>query len=133
MDTQQALVLIVDDEKPVRRLVGELLTRAGFTIVPASDGEEAVAVVRRGSLEFDAVLLDMTMPHLSGAETCRQIKELRPELPVVLTSGYRQDELGQLMDEGAVAGFVPKPFLPKVLIETLRAAVEGPPKAGQYA
>lgn len=123
METPQPLVLVVDDENPVRRLAGEVLTRAGFTVVPACDGEEAVALIRRGSLEFDAVLLDMTMPNLSGAEACRLIKELRPDLPVVATSGYRHDELGDLMAEGAVAGFVPKPFLPKTLVETVRQAV----------
>jgi CheY-like chemotaxis protein len=119
----QALVLIVDDEHAVRRLAGELLTRAGFTVVTANDGEEAVAMVRRGGLEFDAVLLDMTMPHMSGSEACREIKELRPELPVVLTSGCRQDDAVPLFEEGAAAGFLQKPFLPKSLVQTLWAAV----------
>lgn len=123
MDTQQALVLIVDDENPARRLAGELLTRAGFTVVTANDGEEAVAMIRRGALEFDAVLLDMIMPYLSGAETCREIKALRPELPIVLTSGHRHQELSQLVDQGAAAAFVQKPFRPGLLVETLREAL----------
>ena len=123
MDNQRTLVLIVDDESALRRLAGELLSRAGFSVVSTGDGEEAVALIRRGSLHFDAVLLDMSMPNLSGAETCRQIKELRPDLPVVLTSGYRHEELSELMQEGAVAGFVQKPFTPKALVETIRGAV----------
>ena len=123
MDTQQALVLIVDDQNPARRLAGELLTRAGFTVVTANDGEEAVAMIRRGALEFDAVLLDMIMPYLSGAETCREIKALRPELPIVLTSGYLRQELSQLVDQGAAAAFVQKPFRPGLLVETLREAL----------
>ena len=125
MENGQALVLVVDDESALRRLADQLLSRAGFTVVSAADGEEAIALIRGGSVGFDAVLLDMTMPNLSGAETCRQIKELRPELPIVLTSGYRHEELAELMDEGAVAAFVQKPFTPKSLIETIRRAIAG--------
>jgi len=123
MDARQALVLIVDDENPMRRLAGDLLAHAGFTVVTAGDGEEAVAMIRRGALEFDAVLLDMIMPYLSGAETCREIKALRPKLPIVLTSGARQQEFSQLIDEGAAAAFVQKPFPPGRLVETVREAM----------
>jgi CheY-like chemotaxis protein len=125
MEDQQALVLIADDEQALRRLAGELLTRGGFTVVTASDGEEAVAIVRRGGLEFDAVLLDMMMPHMSGAEACRLIRELRPHVPIVITSGVRDEDLVDLLESGVASGFVPKPFLPKALIETVRGVLRG--------
>ena len=86
-------------------------------------------MVRRGGLEFDAVLLDMSMPNLSGAEACCQLKALRPGLPIVLTSGYREEESATLAESGAAAGFVQKPFLPKLLVQTIRDAVGGPPPA----
>jgi two-component system, cell cycle sensor histidine kinase and response regulator CckA len=124
-DSRQALLLIVDDEHALRRLASEVLTRAGFTVVTANDGEEAVALVRRGGLQFDAVLLDMSMPNLSGADACRQIKELAPTLPVVLTSGYQEEDSALLAESGAAAAFVQKPFLPKLLVETMRSAVSG--------
>ena len=123
MEEQQALVLIADDEQALRRLAGELLTRGGFTVVTASDGEEAVAIVRRGGLEFDAVVLDVMMPYMSGADACREIRGLRPRLPILLTSGFRDDDLSALLESGLATGFVPKPFLPKSLVDSVRHAV----------
>ena len=125
MEDQHALVLIADDEHALRRAACELLTRGGFTVVPASDGEEAVAIVRRGGLEFDAVVLDQRMPYMSGAEACRLIRELRPNIPVVITSGFRDEVLTELLDSGLASGFVPKPFFPKSLVEAVRGAVRG--------
>ena len=83
---REARVLIVDDEPAVRAIARETLTRAGFTVVVAADGHEALAHVRAEGAAIDAVLMDMTMPGLSGIDTLRAIHELR-FLPVVLTSG----------------------------------------------
>ena len=68
----------MDDDPEVRTVATVSLERAGFRVVAACDGEDGVALFRERSSEFDALLLDMTMPRLSGVETCHLLKKVRP-------------------------------------------------------
>jgi PAS domain S-box-containing protein len=117
-----ARVLVVDDEPGVRTIARESLKRAGFEVVTANDGAEAVDLLA-ADRKFDAVLLDMTMPRMNGVEAFRRIKELQPALPVVLTSGYSaQDAAGQFGSDG-IAGFIQKPFMPSALVAAMLEAL----------
>ena len=115
-------VLVVDDEAGVRAIARESLKRAGFQVTTANDGVEALDVLREDP-SFDAVLLDMTMPHMSGVEALRLIKQRQPALPVVLTSGYSaQEAVGRVGSDG-LAGFIQKPFMPMALVQTMLDAI----------
>jgi PAS domain S-box-containing protein len=128
-------VLIVDDEASVRMIASESLKRAGFAVVTAADGSTAVELVRQS--EFHAVLLDLTMPGMSGVEVYQAIKAIRPDLPIVVTSGYSKQQTAARFSSAAasVAGsstateivpmdvFIQKPFLPAALVNALRSAV----------
>jgi CheY-like chemotaxis protein len=116
-------VLVVDDEEAVRRIAGESLRRAGFEVVMASDGVEAVALISGGDVRFDAMLLDMNMTRMGGVETCRVIKRLLPDLPVILTSGYSEEDVLSRFEIGLIAGFIQKPFLLSALVRTMQEAV----------
>jgi signal transduction histidine kinase/ActR/RegA family two-component response regulator len=116
-------ILVVDDDDGVRTVATLSLERAGFRVVSTSNGEECMALMRSGAA-FDAVLLDMTMPKLSGAQTCRLLTQLRPELPIVLTSGYTEPDAGGGVDFRAVAGFLQKPFTPASLVQMIQQAVQ---------
>jgi signal transduction histidine kinase len=116
-------ILIVDDDDGVRTVSTLSLERAGFRVVTARDGEEGMALMEQRGGDFDAVLLDMTMPRLSGAETCHLIRQLRPELPVVLTSGYTEPDPEGRLDIRDVAGFLQKPFTPASLVMMIQDAV----------
>ena len=116
-------VLIVDDDDGVRTVSTLSLERAGFHVVTARDGEEGMALMEQRGGDFDAVLLDMTMPRLSGTETCHLIRQLRPELPIVLTSGYTEPEADAGLDIRDVAGFLQKPFTPASLVKMVQDAV----------
>jgi signal transduction histidine kinase/CheY-like chemotaxis protein len=118
-------ILIVDDDAGVRTVATLTLERAGFRVVAACDGEDGVALFRERGSEFDVVLLDMTMPRLSGVETCHLLKKMRPELPIVLTSGYTEPDAGSRFIAGEVAGFLQKPFTPATLVRTIQDAVHG--------
>jgi CheY-like chemotaxis protein len=117
-------VLVIDDEDGVRRIAGESLRRAGFEVVLAVDGVEAIAILRGGDTRFDVVLLDMTMPRMSGVETCRMIKDLLPALPVILTSGYSEQDASSRFEGGVIAGFIQKPFLPSALVRIMHEAIK---------
>jgi len=114
-------VLLAEDEEGVREVVGRMLERLGFRVLSAEDG---VAALEALDHTVTAVLLDVSMPRMGGSETLRLIRERRPELPVVLMSGYTEQEVAsKLLDDtpGAV-GFLQKPFLPEDLASVLRHA-----------
>ncbi len=94
---------------------------AGCTVTTASDGATAVDIVR--GTAFDAVLLDLTMPGMSGVETFHAIKQLRPSMPVMLTSGYSEQQTSAKFGSGDIDGFIQKPFLPAALVDAMRVVL----------
>ncbi len=103
-------VLVVDDEEPVRTTVGRMLSVSGFEPVLVRDGREALSVFTADPERFVFVLLDLTMPHMDGAETFAQLRRIRPDVRVVLMSGFnQQDALVRFPGKG-LASFLQKPF-----------------------
>ena len=95
-------VLVIDDEAPLVAVTTEVLSRLGYEAVGFSNGHDALAEVEKAPSRFDAVITDEVMPGLSGTEVAQRLKELRPDLPVVLVSGY----VGPMMSERAHAAGV---------------------------
>ncbi len=119
--TEDATVLVVDDDETVRTVVREMLEGNGLTVVSAADGVEALELIEAG-LAADLVLLDMTMPRLSGAETAHEMRERGCEIPVVVMSGFSEEEaLARFSDD--VHGFLQKPFQTVQLVHRVRAAL----------
>lgn len=115
-------VLVVEDEEGVREVVGRMLERLGFLVITAVDGQDALRVLDAHDGAVTAVLLDLSMPRMGGPETIRLLRERSPDLPVVLMSGYtEQDVASKILDrtDGAV-GFLQKPFLSEDLRSVLR-------------
>ncbi len=106
-------VLIVDDEDLVRDVVARMIEDLGYTAVTARDGATALALVESRSI--DAVLLDLTMPTMSGADVIAQLRARRPDLPVVLCSGFDRDGKGPVR----ATAYLPKPFRIDALERTL--------------
>lgn len=104
-------ILLVDDEALVRRIGRTLLTKLGYEILEAADGLEALEICRVKGDSISLVLLDLTMPNLTGKETFAQLHEMLPDLPVLICSGYLVD-LNEFTSEcGACPdGFVQKPY-----------------------
>jgi PAS domain S-box-containing protein len=104
-------VLVVDDEEHVLDVASAMLQTFGLQVLTAADGAEALEVYREKHHKIDVVLLDMTMPRLDGAETFRKLRNLNPDLKVILTSGYNeQDATSRFVGKG-LAGFIQKPFM----------------------
>lgn len=104
----QGTVLVVDDEPYIRSLSQSILERAGFQTILAEDGIDALAKYQEAEGEVHAVLLDLTMPRMAGPETFRALRGLTPEMPVVLMSGYSEEEATSEFD--GLIGFIKKPF-----------------------
>jgi signal transduction histidine kinase/CheY-like chemotaxis protein len=103
-------VLVVDDEETVRSVSARILEMLGFSVVLASDGREAIEKYREEPARFALVLLDLTMPHMDGEETFRQLRHLNPGVKVVLMSGFNEQEAVSRFTGKGLAGFVQKPF-----------------------
>jgi two-component system, cell cycle sensor histidine kinase and response regulator CckA len=103
-------VLVVDDEDVVRRVVVRALESAGYEVVAARGGREAIAAVEAAPDRFALVVLDLTMPELDGRETNDRLKRLCPSLPVLLMSGYAEQDASDRFADSDLAGFLPKPF-----------------------
>ncbi len=119
---EAGVVLVVDDDEAVREVAQALLERGGLRVECCSGGHDALARIRGGS-SVDAVLLDLAMPELSGAEVLRMIRVERPDLPVVIASGYKRDLAAEQLEDDEVFGFVHKPYDPDTLIGIIREAL----------
>ncbi|MBE7560041.1 response regulator [bacterium] len=117
------LILVVDDEETVRTLARRMLERLGFTVLVASDGQEGVEIFRQHADEVRAVLLDMTMPHMDGEEAFRELRRIRPDVRVVLSSGYNEQDATNRFAGKGLAGFIQKPYCLEDLCDVIRRAL----------
>jgi CheY-like chemotaxis protein len=104
-------ILLVDDEPLVRAVQEQILIRAGFYVMSADHGEEAISIYRRDQQRIDLVILDYTMPGINGVETWHILREINPNIRVVFCSGNCPDEEVHLVLGLGARGFVQKPFL----------------------
>jgi len=112
-------VLVVDDEPFVRALGLEYLSHVGFHPLEAANGREAVELFRRRADEICLVLLDLTMPELDGAAAFLELKRIRPEVPVILCSGFCEEAVVQLFEGERPEAFLQKPFQVRELERTI--------------
>jgi CheY-like chemotaxis protein len=108
-------VLLVDDEEVVLEVGQELLEATGYTVLTAKDGKEAIKVYRKNRDNIDIVVLDMVMPNMGGGEAYDRMKEMNPNVKVLLSSGFSIDgEASEILERGC-SGFIQKPFTMKEL------------------
>lgn len=113
-------VLVIDDEEAVRQVATSILRVLGFETESAADGADGITRFQRSPAVYTAVLLDLTMPHVDGEETFRQLRLLHPNVKVILMSGFNKvDAVNRFVGKG-LAGFVQKPFQ----VETLAAELQ---------
>ena len=118
-------VLVIDDEEIVRHTAQATLERFGYEVVIAEDGQQGVDVFRRLAGRVDVVLLDMTMPVLSGEEAFRQLRLIRPDVRVILSSGFNEVEAIRRFTGKGLAGFIQKPYTSARLAEAVRSVLNG--------
>ena len=120
-------VLVVDDEEMILQLTRRMLEHSGYVVVTAADGPSAVAVIQANHAAVDLVLLDMTMPGMTGDQVLWKMRRLGYTAPILISSGY---SLGGSIQElveapGGADGFLPKPYSIQELLETVCTALEG--------
>jgi PAS domain S-box-containing protein len=116
-------VLLVDDEPSVRAITRRLLERAGYRVLEAADGHEALSIAGRSDVRLDLLLTDMVMPGLSGQQVVIRFRATRPGVPIVGITGYA-GESPQVVaaEEAGLSGLITKPFSADALIRAVAAA-----------
>jgi len=117
-------VLVVDDDECVRTVTEYVLATFGFDTVAAPDGEAALAAFAAGPDRFVFVLLDLIMPGLSGKKVLARLREIRPAVPVLLVSGYSENDSASPFVSDGVTAFLQKPFTRETLERKLRALLK---------
>ena len=118
-------ILVVDDEPMVRFVMRTVLAATGFTVLEAEDGAQGLEVFRQHDDEIRAVLLDLSMPRMDGEEAFTEMRRLNAQVPIVILSGYNEQDSMERFPAEALASFLPKPFKPVALVEKMREVLEG--------
>jgi len=124
------LSLVVDDEEALRETAAAALKTMGFEVLTARDGVEAIEMVQARPEAFRLVLLDLTMPRMDGRQAFQALRRLRPDLCIVLSSGYSEQETVQAFLGQGLAGFIQKPYTLQELGRTVAEAMAQKTKAG---
>jgi CheY-like chemotaxis protein len=117
-------VLVVDDDPAMLAMAEDMLAQLGYEPVSYDNSVKALEAFRAGPGRFDAMLTDELMPELTGTQLALRVKELRPELPVVIASGYGGRELRQRARDAGVSQLVDKPYESRTIAQALAAALE---------
>jgi CheY-like chemotaxis protein len=117
-------ILVIDDEPTARQVAERTLRSVGFDILGAADGESGAEIFERNLDRIRVVLLDLTMPGLSGGDTYSRIRKIAPAVPVILMSGYTEEEATASFAGKGIAGFIQKPYMPATLRDGVRQALE---------
>jgi DNA-binding NtrC family response regulator len=113
------MLLIVDDEPKLLDLLRRYLGRLGYEVETCGDAQEALALFEAQPDRFTMAITDLSLPSLNGEELVERMRQLRPGLPAIITSGY------PYVPRAAGVGFVQKPFLPQMLAEAVEKALKG--------
>jgi DNA-binding NtrC family response regulator len=124
--------MVVEDEDAVRHLMRRVLTEAGYSVITAADGADALAVWRRRGDEVDVLLTDVVMPHLTGPDLVQRLRADRPDLPVVFCSGYSDVVPPDVLAHDEVTEFLNKPFTLQALCDAV-ARVDLASRQAMYA
>ncbi|MCC6797748.1 MAG: response regulator [Candidatus Hydrogenedentes bacterium] len=128
-------ILVVDDEEIVLNVGRHGLERAGYNVLTASSGADAIEIFRERHEEIGLIILDMTMPRMSGEETFRALREIQGDARIVVSSGYSRSDAALRFDAESIEDFLQKPYRTTELVALITKVFEQPPAiaAGQTA
>jgi len=117
-------ILLVDDEEMLRNVGKSILDRLGYTVIVAADGEKALQVYSIERDRIDLIILDLSMPLMSGREFLRALRGMGSKVKVIVSSGYAEDDQQEPLDRLDVAAYVTKPYRPATLARIVRQVLD---------
>ena len=124
-DTREATILVVEDDAAVRNAVCRVLEKRGYEVLESWNGEQALAALAGAQGSVDLVISDIVMPRMSGLELRDRLKEIQPEVPVLLMSGYSQEVITRLGNQESLGPLIEKPFTMSGLLENVGSVPRG--------
>jgi CheY-like chemotaxis protein len=121
--TGSGVILLVDDEELVRRMAGATLAQLGYTVLEAGNGREAIELFQRNGSGIRLVILDLSMPVMNGEECLTQLRSIRADVPVLLSSGFSETEAASRFRSAGVTRFLQKPYTAQYLAELVKATL----------
>ncbi len=118
-------ILLAEDEVQVRYISIALLKKLGFNVIDAANGKEALELYQQNAADITLVITDMGMPVMNGYELFNKLKQLDPQLPIIISSGFGEGDIVSKIPHEAIAGMINKPYNFEQLREVLRGIVEG--------
>ena len=122
--TSRGTILVVEDEQLMLRLLKRTFSQQGYEVLTAADGEEAIEVYRSHKEEIDVVLLDIGLPKISGANVFLKMKEEKPDVRVVIASGYLEPQVKVEMLRAGVKHFFSKPYIFQEIIDAFESLIK---------
>lgn len=116
-------ILVVEDELPMLNLLKAVLEDDGFQVLTAKDGIQAIQVYTQHRSEVALVLCDMALPKLGGWTVFLHLRDLNPQVKMILTSGYLDPKVRTDMVKAGVRDFLPKPYVPRDILRSIRHAL----------
>ena len=113
-------------EETVRRLARRMAETVGFTVLSASNGREALKIFSENLDRIVCVILDLTMPHMDGETTFKELQKIKADVPIVLSSGYDAQEIARRFEGLGLAGFIEKPYTRDAMVAVLKRVLSGP-------
>lgn len=121
--TKAATILIADDEKMILDLAKIVLARAGHTVLTAKNGIEAEELFRAYKDSIDLLILDLCMPQKNGLETLKEVRKIAPNLKVLISTGFAEEQMEKDCAALGILGVLRKPYRPQDLLELIKKLV----------
>ena len=124
MYKRQGTVLLIDDDETVLTVGEIMLESIGFKVIKARNGREGVKLFAEHQKDVRCVVLDLVMPHMDGEEAYRELRQIQPDIKVILSSGYSHYDITTRFAGKGLSGFLKKPYRSSTLIKCLQIALE---------
>lgn len=122
------VVLVIDDEEAVREAVTDILVFEGIQVITAVDGYQGIDLFKNQHTHIDLVLLDLSMPGINGADTYKALREINPDVKIILSSGFDEAEATKHFVGQGLAGFLQKPYKMKNLVIKIKEYLNSNPE-----
>jgi len=122
MDNER--ILIVDDETELVESSIRLLNRMGYHVIGETEPDNAIEILRNSQENFDLVITDLTMPTMTGIQLAQKIKDIKPDIPIILLSGFNYEAYTKDIDGSLIADFITKPIHKDDLVQVIRRVLD---------
>jgi CheY-like chemotaxis protein len=124
LPTGDEKILFVDDEEPLANMVTQMLERLGYQVEAKTNPDEALELFRSNPDEFDLVISDMTMPQMTGDKLAKKLMEIRPDIPIIISTGFSEKMDENKANAMGIRAFVLKPLIMRTLAVTVRKVLD---------